>query len=66
MVHLLPVCASIPCLFPSYSLSRCTQSVSLGSRIDGVVEVAVPHGKAKPQVSLVGCPDGVASAEAPD
>lgn len=25
----------------------------------------VPHGKAKPQ-SLVGCPDGVASAEAPD
>lgn len=29
------VCASVPCLFPSYSLSRATQSACLGSRIDG-------------------------------
>lgn len=39
MVHLHCVCASIPCLFPSYSLSRATLSPSLGSRIDGVVGV---------------------------
>lgn len=26
----------------------------------------VPHGKVEPQVYLMGCPDGVASAEAPD
>lgn len=60
------VCASIPCFFPSYSLSRATQSASLSSRIEGGMGSQVAHGKAKPQVSLVGCPDGVASAEAPD
>lgn len=57
-------------VFPVLSLLTASAGLHslhlLAAELKMVWESQVPHEKAKPQVSVVGCPDGVASAEAPD